>query len=139
VGELFERITGDGKKIVLATSGKEDDTDYYVDLLKIGKFVDGCISGDEVGRSKPKPDLFTAGVDKFKLNRDETVVVGDTRWDVEAAARAGLRTIAVTCGGFEASLLRAAGAIAVFKDPADILENYDKLKSETASRSESEA
>src|SRR5205085_9537165 len=80
VRELFERITADGKKIVLATSGKEDDTDYYIDLLKIDKFVHGCISGDEVGRSKPKPDLFTACLDKFKLNRAETIVVGDTRW-----------------------------------------------------------
>src|SRR5436853_3229662 len=48
VRQLFERITRDGKRIVLATSGKEDDTDYYIDLLKIGKFVHGCISGDEV-------------------------------------------------------------------------------------------
>jgi len=129
VRELFERITKDGKKIVLASSGKREDTDYYVELLKIDKFLHGCISGDEAGRSKPQPDLFTTCADKFKLERKDTIVVGDTRWDVEAAARAGLRTIAVTCGGIDAALLRAAGALAVYHDPEDLLKNYEQIRS----------
>jgi HAD superfamily hydrolase (TIGR01509 family) len=127
VRELFERIKKDGKRIVLASSGKEKDTQHYIDLLKIDKFIEGCVSGDEAERSKPQPDIFTVCVDKFKLNRNASVMIGDTRWDVEAAARAGLRTIAVTCGGSDASILRASGAIAVYKDPADLLANYNEL------------
>ena len=127
VRELFEKITGDNKRILLASSGKQDDTDYYVDLLKIEKFIEGCVSGDEAGKSKPAPDIFIACIDKFRLERNRTLVVGDTRWDVEAAARAGLRTIGVTCGGTNSGILRAAGAIAVYKDPADLLDNYERL------------
>jgi HAD superfamily hydrolase (TIGR01549 family) len=127
VRELFQRIRDDGKRIVLATSGKEKDTDYYIDLLKIDKFVDGCVSGDEARRSKPAPDIFVACVDKLKLLRKETIVVGDTRFDVDAANRAGLRTIGVTCGGTDANILRAAGALGVFKDPADLLAHYEEL------------
>ena len=127
VPELFDRVRKDHKRIVLASSGKQKDTDYYIDLLGIEKFIDGCISGDEARHSKPAPDIFVACVDKFKLVRKETLVVGDTRFDVEAAARSGLETVGVTCGGTEANILRAAGAVGVFKDPADLLANYEKL------------
>lgn len=127
VHELLERIKDDGKRIVLASSGKEKDTKYYVDLLKIDKLVEGWTSGDEAERSKPAPDIFTACVDKFKLARNESIVIGDTRFDVEAAARAGLRTIGLTCGGTDANILRAAGALAVYTDPADLLAHYDEI------------
>jgi HAD superfamily hydrolase (TIGR01549 family) len=130
VRDLFERIKKDDKRIVLASSGKQKDTDHYIDLLKIDKFIEGCVSGDEAERSKPRPDIFTACIDKFQLARNETLVIGDTRWDIEAAAKVGLRTVAVTCGGTEAALLRAAGAIAVYKDPADLLANYEQLTSD---------
>ena len=129
VRKLFERIYDDDKRILLASSGKQKDTDHHIDLLKIDKFIEGCVSGDEAGRSKPAPDIFLACVDKFQLTRNQTLVVGDTRWDIEAAARTGLRTICLTCGGSEGNLLRAAGAIAVYKDPADLLAHYDDIKS----------
>jgi len=132
VPELFDRIRKDDKRIVLATSGKQKDTDYYIDLLGIDKFIEGYISGDEADQSKPAPDIFTGCVDKFKLTRSETIVVGDTRFDVEAANRAGLKTIGVTCGGTDANLLRAAGAVAVFQDPADLLANYEEIKTVTS-------
>jgi HAD superfamily hydrolase (TIGR01549 family) len=127
VRELFERIKDDRKRIVLASSGKQKDTEYYIDLLKIDDLIEGYVSGDKADRSKPAPDIFTACLDKFKLVRNESVVIGDTRFDVEAAARAGLRSIGVTCGGTNANILRAAGATAVYKDPADILAHYDEL------------
>jgi HAD superfamily hydrolase (TIGR01549 family) len=130
VKRLFERIHGDGKKILLASSGKQKDTDYYIDLLKIDNLIKGCISGDEAGRSKPAPDIFLEAVNKFQLSRNATLVVGDTRWDVVGAARAGLRTIGVTCGGTDANILRAAGAVAVYQDPADLLSNYNRVVSE---------
>ena len=127
VKELFERITKDSKRIFLATSGKQKDTEHYIKLLEIGKFIEGCVSGDEAGRSKPAPALFLECIDKFKLVRNETIVIGDTRWDVEASSSAGLRMIGVTCGGTDGNLLRAAGAIAIYRDPADLLANYDRL------------
>jgi HAD superfamily hydrolase (TIGR01549 family) len=127
VPELFERIKDDGKRIVLASSGKEEDTEYYIELLKIGHLIEGYISGDEVARSKPGPDIFVACLDKFKLSHDETIVIGDTRFDIEAAARTGLRSIGVTCGGTDSNILRAAGAIAVYKDPANLLAHSDQM------------
>jgi len=53
--------------------------------------------------------------------------LGDTRFDIEAAAKAGLATIALLCGGTAENVLRKTGAIAIYRDPADVLAHYDRL------------
>jgi phosphoglycolate phosphatase-like HAD superfamily hydrolase len=55
------------------------------------------------------------------------VTVGDTKFDIEAAKKAGLKTIAFLCGGTSESVLREMGAIAIYCDPADFLAHYDKM------------
>lgn len=127
VYELFQRIHNDNKRIVLASSGKKADTEYYVDLLKIGDLIDGCVSGDDADSSKPAPDIFVASLKKLALSPAHAVTVGDTRFDIEAAGKAGLKTIAFLCGGTTESVLREAGAIDVYRDPADFLVHYDKV------------
>jgi len=57
----------------------------------------------------------------------DAVTVGDTRFDVEAARKAGMKTIAFLCGGTSGTVLRQAGAIAIYNDPADFLAHYDEL------------
>ena len=125
VRELFQRLRDDNKRIVLASSGKKADTKYYVDLLKIGDFIDGYVSGDDADSSKPAPDIFAASLDKLgDIAPADAVTVGDTRFDVEAAKKADLRTIAFLCGGTTESVLRQAGAIAIYRDPAHFLAHY---------------
>jgi len=125
VRELFQRLRDDNKRIVLASSGKKADTKYYVDLLKIGDFIDGYVSGDDADSSKPAPDIFAASLDKLgDISPADAVTVGDTRFDVEAAKKADLRTIAFLCGGTTESVLRQAGAIAIYRDPAHLLAHY---------------
>jgi HAD superfamily hydrolase (TIGR01549 family) len=103
VRELFQRICDGDKRIVLASSGKKADTKYYIDLLKIDNLIEGYISSADA------------------------VTVGDTRFDIEAARKAGLTTIAFLCGGTSELVLREAGAVAIYRDPADFLAHYDEL------------
>lgn len=126
--ELFQRIHEDHKRIVLASSGKKTDTKYYIDFLNIGNFIDGYVSGDDADSSKPAPDIFSASLEKLgNISPADAVTVGDTRFDVEAAAKAGLKTIGFLCGGTSEQVLREAGAVAIYRDPADFLAHYDKL------------
>jgi HAD superfamily hydrolase (TIGR01549 family) len=128
VHELFQRIHDDSKRIVLASSGKKADTKYYIDLLKIGTLIDGYVSGDDADSSKPAPDIFAASLEKLGgISPADAVTVGDTRFDIEAAKKAGLNTIAFVCGGTLESVLREAGAIAIYRDPADFLGHYDEV------------
>ena len=133
VRELFERIHDDDKRIVLASSGKKADTKYYIDLLEVGDLIEGCVSGDDAGSSKPAPDIFAASLEKLgDISPSDAVTVGDTRFDVEAARKAGLKTIAFLCGGTAESMLRKVGAVAIYRDPADFLVHYDKLVADAA-------
>ena len=124
VRELFERLRADGKKIALASSGKETEVRHYEKLLGIEKLVDCMTTADQVAQSKPKADVFLAALNLLKLPASEAVAVGDTPFDIEAAKKIDLRIIGVRCGGFSEDLLREEGAIAIYADPADLLEHY---------------
>jgi HAD superfamily hydrolase (TIGR01549 family) len=135
VRELFQRIHDDKKRIVLASSGKKADTEYYVDLLKVGDLIDGCVSGDDTDSSKPAPDIFAASLKKLGgISPADAVTLGDTRFDIEAAKKAGLKTIAFLCGGTSKPMFREAGAIAIYRDPADLLADYDELVASSVER-----
>jgi HAD superfamily hydrolase (TIGR01509 family) len=124
VRELFERLRQDGKKIALASSGKGTEVQHYEKLLGIGKLVDCMTSADQVAQSKPKADVFLAALNLLKLSPSEAIAVGDTPFDVEAAKKIDLGIIGVRCGGFPEDVLRQEGAIAIYQDPADLLERY---------------
>jgi HAD superfamily hydrolase (TIGR01509 family) len=127
VRELFERIRADGKGIALATSSHADDVKTYTKKAQIDDLVDYQVTADDAGQSKPAPDVFEASLGKLKVSADRAVSVGDTRFDIEAGKKIGLRTIALLCGGAaDEQILRKAGAIAVYNDPADLLGNYDR-------------
>jgi phosphoglycolate phosphatase-like HAD superfamily hydrolase len=94
--------------VVLASSAKEEEVEHYIRLLDVAELHDGYTSAADVEATKPDPDLIEAAIGK--AGGAEAVMVGDSVWDIEAANRAGLRTIAVLCGGFGAAELEGAGA-----------------------------
>ena len=124
VRELFERIKQDGKRIALASSGNEEDSARFIKLMHIGGLFDAQTSKNDVARSKPSPDVFLRALNLLHLQPDEAVVIGDTPYDVQAAKKIGLPIIGLLCGGFSEDELRAEGAVGIFRDPADLLENY---------------
>lgn len=123
--ELFERVRGDGKKIALASSGKADEVEYYQKLIGIEGLVDCQTTADDVAHSKPKADVFIAALRLLgHLAPDQAIAIGDTPYDIEAAKKIDLATVGLLCGGFPEDVLRDAGAIAIFHDPADLLDHY---------------
>jgi HAD superfamily hydrolase (TIGR01549 family) len=124
VRELFERLRADGRKIALASSGKEAEVRHYEKLLGIGGMVDCMTTADQVAHSKPKADVFIAALNLLSLPPNEAIAIGDTPYDVEAAKKIELPVIGVLCGGFSEQMLRDEGAVAIFRDPADLLERY---------------
>jgi len=126
VRRLFEHIRAAGQRAVLASSGKEDEVEGYKKLADIADLVEAATSSDEAERSKPFPDIFQAALHKLSpLSAHETMVIGDTPYDAEAARNAGLRMVGVLSGGFSEEALREAGCVAIYRDPEDLLRNYD--------------
>ncbi|MEJ7577892.1 MAG: HAD family hydrolase [Pyrinomonadaceae bacterium] len=126
VRELFERIRRDDKRIALASSAKKDELEVYKEIARISDLIEAETSADDAEKSKPHPDIFEAALKRLGgIAPEKIMVIGDTPYDAEAAGKARLRTVGVLCGGFSEEELRAAGCIAIYKDPADLLALYD--------------
>ncbi len=128
VKELFKAIKADGIKIVLASSARTETISHYKKLLGIEDLIEGVTSTDDVEKSKPEPDIFLSALEKLdNIPVEEVIVVGDSPYDTIAASKASLRTISLLCGGFERETLTQAGCIAIYQDPADLLNNYPQF------------
>ena len=127
VRDLFLRIKHDGRTIALASSAKSDELDAYKNIADIADLIETETSSGDVEKSKPHPDVFAAALTRFSaVPPDQVIVVGDTPYDAEAAARLNLRTIGVLCGGWNATRLEQAGCVAVYRDPAELLLRYEQ-------------
>ncbi len=127
VRELFERIRQDGKRIVLASSAKGDELNTYKRIARIDDLTEAETSSDDAEKSKPHPDIFDAALAELgDVARDRVVVVGDTPYDAQAAAKADLHTIGLLSGGWNENDLRGAGCISIYRDPADLLARYEE-------------
>lgn len=127
VRELFERLLADGKTIALASSASEKELPKLKKIAGVEDLIHEETNSDDAEESKPEPDIFLATLKKLG-NPDpaDAIVVGDTPYDAQAASKAGLRTVGVLCGGFPEADLRAAGCVALYRDPADLLANYER-------------
>jgi HAD superfamily hydrolase (TIGR01509 family) len=123
--ELLRALAAQGVHIVLATSSNEKDVDALVAAIDADDAIGEVTSAGDVEEAKPRPDVFQAAMEKGGCDPDTTVVVGDTVWDVKAAARAGLPCICVLSGGVSRAELEEAGAVAVYDDVAALLDDLD--------------
>ena len=98
---------------------------HYEELLGIKGMVDSMTTADQVVHSKPMADVFIAALRTLgAIAPDEAIAIGDTPYDIAAAKKIELPVIGVLSGGFPEQALRDEGAVAIFRDPADLLERY---------------
>jgi HAD superfamily hydrolase (TIGR01509 family) len=124
--ELIIALKDRGHAVVLASSAKEPEVEHYLGLLDAAEIVDGWTTSADVESTKPAPDLVRAGLDRVGGDADEAVMIGDTPWDIEAAAKAGVPTYAVVTGGFSEQELRDAEARDVFESVAALERGLDR-------------
>src|SRR5690242_4919778 len=124
--ELLLAVKERGHPLVLASSGKEHHVEAFLDLLDARDIADAWTSSADVESSKPAPDLLHTALKKLGAPEDaDSVMVGDSVWDVEAAKNAGMPALVVRSGGFGDDELREAGAVAIFDTPADLTAALD--------------
>jgi HAD superfamily hydrolase (TIGR01509 family) len=123
-GALLRRCKEAGYIVVLASSASAEEVRHNLeDVLNAAELVDAVSSGGDVEHSKPCPDVFEAALEKAEVTAAEAIVIGDSPYDIMAAQRAGLRTIALRSGLFRDEQL--GGAIAIYDDPADLLARFE--------------
>jgi HAD superfamily hydrolase (TIGR01509 family) len=114
--------------VVLASSAKQPEVDHYLDLLDARALADAWTTSADVESTKPAPDLVHAALNLVDGEPGSAVMIGDTPWDVKAAAKAGVETITVVTGGFAEQELQDAGAAAVFESVGALLRRLDETR-----------
>jgi HAD superfamily hydrolase (TIGR01509 family) len=122
--DLITDLKERGLEVVLASSSPQDELDRYLELLDARDLADAWTTKDDVEATKPAPDLVRAALEK--AGTQNAVMIGDTRWDIEAAAKAGVETICLTTGGWSRQELLDAGAVAVFESVHELRERISE-------------
>jgi phosphoglycolate phosphatase-like HAD superfamily hydrolase len=125
--ELLAAVRDRGFSVVLASSGKAKHVERYLELFDGRQLADAWTTSADVEQTKPAPDLLGVALNKIGAGDDgsRAVFVGDTPYDAEAATELQIPTIGVLTGGFPELELRAAGAVAVYQSPKDLLDDLD--------------
>ena len=124
--ELLSYLTKSGVPWAIATSGRLQSASLSLRLLGLADDVP-IITRDMVQHAKPDPDLFLAAAEKLRVDISDSVVVGDSIWDLLAARRARALGVGLLSGGYGREELERAGAYRVYNDPADLLRHLDEV------------
>jgi HAD superfamily hydrolase (TIGR01549 family) len=125
VMDLLKRMHDQGLRLVIATSAEPDELEVALQMIDPHAselFANGASSKDAKA-SKPDGDIVQAAINMADLPPQDLVMLGDTAFDIEAAEKAGVKTIAFRSGGWSDQDLK--GALAIYDDPADLLAHYD--------------
>jgi HAD superfamily hydrolase (TIGR01549 family) len=116
--DLVKEVVASGYRVALASSGEKQFSQEAVAMLDIGDVISVLTTSADADATKPDPDLLLTTLDKVGAKR--AVLVGDTPYDVEAAARTGIACITVRTGGFSEGELTEAGAALVVDGPENL-------------------
>jgi Haloacid dehalogenase-like hydrolase len=95
---------------------------HYLSSLKVDDAIAG---GDDVEYGKPDPRTVGIALRKPRLPASQTIMLGDTPYDAEAGAEAGVSASGVLTGGFSMEALTAAGCFAAGRDVRDLLPSLE--------------
>ena len=125
--ELLAKLTADHIPWAFATSGLMETAAINLAALGVDPARTPVVTRDQVKYAKPDPDLFLAAAERLQAPISTAVVVGDSIWDMLAAARCRALGVGLLSGGYGATELQQAGALRVYDDPADLLTHLDEV------------
>jgi HAD superfamily hydrolase (TIGR01509 family) len=116
--EFVEALQANGLKTMVASSAKDDELSALLKAANLQDLLTEATTSDDAENSKPEPDIVQVALKKIGLSANEVVMIGDTPYDIEAAGKAGVKCIALRCGGWADDEL--SEAVAIYDDPADM-------------------
>ena len=125
--ELLDTLTRAGIPWAIATSGRMETAAQNLAALGVTPETNVVVTRDDVKYAKPDPDLFVAAAARLNAPIVDSVVVGDSIWDLLAAQRCHALGVGLLSGGYGLGELERAGAYRVYDDPADLLDHLDEV------------
>lgn len=121
--ELIQKLRELGLKLAVATSASDEEVKALLNICRANDLIPAKTSRTEAGSSKPSPNVVEVALEKIQTYPSETLMLGDTPYDIEAALKAGVQSVAFRCGGWTDDEL--PGALAHFDHPLDLLNNLE--------------
>lgn len=125
--ELLAYLTEQDIPWAIATSGRMQTAARNVEALGVDPSKVPVVTRDQVRHGKPDPDLFLAAAARLGVDIRQSLVIGDSVWDMLAAQRARTLGVGVLSGGYGQAELQQSGAFRVYEDPADLLRHIDEV------------
>ncbi len=125
--ELLRTLTEENVPWAIATSGRMETARPNIERLGVDFAKVPVVTRDQVRYAKPDPDLFLAAAERLGVDIQESMVVGDSVWDLLAAKRARALSIGLLSGGYGEDELDRCGAYRVYEDPLDLLRHLDEV------------
>lgn len=125
VPELIREVAGRGVQVVYCTSGSPEDVGDFRAKIGCDDVVAAAVNSGDVAHSKPAPDIVEAALAAVGVAPENAVMLGDTVYDVQAAAAAGVPCIGLMCGGIGERELEQAGAVAIYGNPSLLLQDLE--------------
>jgi HAD superfamily hydrolase (TIGR01509 family) len=122
--DLLWRIHNEGIAVVVATSAPSEELGPLLELLDADDAIDAATTADDVLSSKPGPEVFLKAMAVGAIDPGRALALGDSVWDIQAARAAGIGCIAVESGGFSQHELAEAGAVRVYRDVHEVLDQF---------------
>ena len=129
--ELLRTLTELELPWAIATSGRMETASANLARLKVDPASNVVVTRDQVNYAKPDPDLFVEAARRLRTSTQGSYVIGDSIWDMLAAARCGALGIGLLSGGYGREELMDAGALRVYDDPANMLLHLDEIAPRT--------
>jgi len=123
VREMLARMSREGLKLAVASSSERDQLESLLEVCGADEFIAASTSSDDAENSKPDPDIVRAALQRLGQPPEKVILLGDTPYDIEASSKAGIRVVALRCGGWGDTDL--GGAVQIYDDPADLLARFD--------------
>jgi HAD superfamily hydrolase (TIGR01509 family) len=120
--DLIRKMHDHGVAVVLATSAPGDELAVLLEKLAVDDAIDARTTADDIVDSKPAPEVFLKAMKSASIDPEWALAVGDSVWDIQAARAAGIGCLAVETGGFSQHELSEAGALHVYRDVQELLD-----------------
>lgn len=125
--ELLAFLDQEGIPWGIATSGRMETAARNIEALGVDPARVPVVTRDQVRHAKPDPDLFIAAAARLGVDIAQSLVIGDSIWDMLAAQRARALGVGLLSGGYGQEELERAGAFRVYEDPAGLLRHIDEV------------
>ncbi|AOY66843.1 HAD-IA family hydrolase [Xanthomonas perforans] len=120
IGEVVTGLQRAGHRLAVVTSKNERYARRIVEHLPFGACFEEVIGASEDGERRFKPDLIAEALRRLQIDKAGCVMIGDRRMDIDGANHHGIHSIGVLWGFGDEGELRAAGAGALARTPAEL-------------------